>query len=93
MAENTLRTETISTPKDVVQEIISDFCVLHGGEERAMPIITHQFKQAGISMKDPSKQGLPQLIERLTQVTASISGDDLAKEQRAKYLRFLNKIK
>ena len=93
MAQNTLRLENISSPKDVVEEIISDFCVLHGGAERAMPIIFHQFKQAGVDINQPSKQDLMEIIERLTEVTASFGGEDLAKEQRGKYLRCLHKIK
>ncbi len=93
MAGNAVRIENISNPNDVVQEIISDFCVLHGGAERSMPIINHQFKQAGVDINTPTKDGLLQVIERLTQVTASFRGNDLAKEQKAKYLRLHHKLK
>ena len=93
MANITIRTERISDPKDVLKEIISDFCVLHGGAERAMPIINHQFKQANMNINEPTKEGLEDVIERLTLVTTSFSGEDLAKEQRAKYLRLAHKLK
>jgi len=93
MAEYTLRTEFISNPADVVKEIITDFCVLHGGAERAMPIINHQFKLSGVDSNNPTKQGLMQVIDRLSQVTKSFSGEELAKEQRAKYLRLLHRLK
>jgi len=93
MAKQTLRVETISDPQEVLQAIISDFCVLHGGPERAMPIINHQCKLAGMDLKSANKQGLLQLIERLNEVTKSFLGDSVVKEQRAKYLRLINKLK
>lgn len=92
MADYTIRTEKISNPQDVVQEIISDYCVLHGGEERAMPIITYQFKQAGVDIKSPSKQDLIKVIQRLSEITKSIKGENLAREERSKYMRLINKL-
>ncbi|WP_455392622.1 Rab family GTPase [[Eubacterium] cellulosolvens] len=93
MAINTLRAETISDPKDILKEITSDFCVLHGGSERAMPIINHQSKQINMDITAPTKQNLQQLLERLTEVTKSFLGDGVAREQRSKYLRLVNKLK
>jgi small GTP-binding protein len=92
MAANTIRIEYISDPKEVVQEIIADFCVLHGGPTRAMPIINHQFKLAGVDIDTPTKEDLLQAIERLTEVTKSFIGESIAKEQRSKYLRFVHKL-
>ncbi len=92
MAERTLRTEKIKTPTDVVDEIISSYCVLHGGKDRAMPIINYQFKQAGVNMQSPSKQDLIKVIQLLTDVTKNIKGDNLAREERSKYLRLVHKL-
>jgi small GTP-binding protein len=92
MAINSLRIEYLSDPKDIVNEIISDFCVLHGGPSRAMPIINHQFKLANVDKNSPTKDGLSDLIERLTEVTKSFLGEGVAKEQRSKYLRLVNKL-
>jgi len=92
MAQYTLRTESIKSPSDVLNQIISDYCVLHGGQERAMPIINYQFKQAGIDINAPTKEGLIKIIDRLTEVTKTFKGDNLAREERSKYLRFVHKL-
>jgi small GTP-binding protein len=92
MATYTFHIEGISTPVDVVQEIISDFLILHGGSDRALPIINHQFKQANVDINSPTKSDLLEVIERLTEVTKSFRGEELAREQKAKYLRLVNKL-
>jgi GTPase SAR1 family protein len=92
MAEYTLRMDGIIKPEDVLKEIITDYCVLHGGAERAMPIVNHQFKQAGMDINNPTKDGLLNVIERLTEVTRSIKGEDVAKEERSKYLRLTSRL-
>ena len=92
MAERAIRIENIQTPKDVLKQIIDDYCILHGGQDRAMPIINHQFKQAGANMESPTKQSLLLVIDRLTQVTMSFKGREVAKEERTKYLRLVHKL-
>jgi small GTP-binding protein len=92
MVGYSIRTENISDAKDVVREIISDYCVLHGGEERAMPIINYQFKQAGVNINSPTKQELIKVIQLLSEVTKSIKGENLAREERSKYLRLVHKL-
>ena len=92
MSSNTIRTENIVDPKIVVDEIISDYCVLHGGETRAMPVISYQFKQAGVDINSPTKQGLVKVIQRLSEVTRTFKGENLAREMRGKYLRMIHKL-
>ncbi len=92
MVGYSIRTEKITDAKDVVREIISDYCVLHGGEERAMPIINYQFKQAGVNINSPTKQELIKVIQLLSEVTKSIKGENLAREERSKYLRLVHKL-
>jgi len=92
IAQETLRRETIVDPKEVLQEIIVYYCLLHGGREQAMPIINHQFKQAGADINAPTKENLLDVIERLTQITMSFKGRNVAKEEKNKYLRLVNKL-
>jgi small GTP-binding protein len=92
IAEQTLLRESILNPRDVLKEIIVYYCLLHGGREQAMPIINHQFKLAGADMNSPTKDSLLEIIERLTQVTMSFKGRDVAKEERTKYLRLVHKL-
>ncbi len=92
LAQQTLHVENILNPKDVLKEIIADYCLLHGGQEQAMPIIKHQFKLTGADMSSPTKESLQQVIERLTQITMSFKGRDVAREERAKYLKLVNRL-
>ena len=92
IAQETLRRENIMNPKEVLQEIIIYYCLLHGGREQAMPIINHQFKQAGADINAPTKENLLDVIERLTQITMSFKGRNVAKEEKNKYLRLVNKL-
>ena len=92
MALQTIRLENIKEPKDVLKEIVADYCIVHGGQDRAMPIINHQFKQVGANINNPTKEQLLQVIERLTQVTKSFKGDEIAREERSKYLRLVHKL-
>ena len=92
IAEQTLLRENIMDPRDVLKEIIVYYCLLHGGREQAMPIINHQFKLAGADINSPTKDSLLQVIERLTQVTTSFKGREVAKEEKIKYLRLINKL-
>jgi hypothetical protein len=92
IAQQTFHREDIMNPSEVLKEITVHYCLLHGGQERAMPIINHQLKLAGADMSAPTKESLLHVIERLTQVTMNIKGRDVAKEERAKYLRLINKL-
>ena len=92
IAQQTFHRENIMDPKDVLKEITLYYCLLHGGREQAMPIINHQFKVAGADINSPTKESLLQVIERLTQITMNFKGRDVAKEERAKYLRLVNKL-
>jgi len=92
MAQKTLHMENILDPKGVLEEIITYYCLLHGGQEQAMPIIKHQLELTGTDMNSPTKEGLLQVIERLTQITMSFKGKDVAREERTKYLKLVNKL-
>lgn len=92
IAQQTFNRENIMSPRDVLKEIIVYYCLLHGGVEQAMPIINHQFKLAGADINSPTKEDLIQVIERLTQITMNFKGKDVAKEERAKYLKLVNKL-
>jgi small GTP-binding protein len=92
MANYTLRTEKLVNPRSIVDEIITDYCILHGGEERAMPVINYQFKQAGVNINSPTKQELIKVIQLLTEVTKTFKGENVAKEMKGKYLRLVHKL-
>jgi small GTP-binding protein len=92
LAQQTLGMENIMDPKDVLNKIVADYCLLHGGQEQAMPIIKHQFKLTEADINSPTKESLLQVIERLTQITMSFKGRDVAREERAKYMKLVNRL-
>ena len=77
---------------DVEDEIIFIFCQDYGGLEEGMPIIREQFKRAGVDFREPTKEGLVQVVDNLAKVTAAFRGEDLAKKQKNKFKSLLNSI-
>jgi small GTP-binding protein len=92
IAHQSIRIGSVLDPQEVLKEIVAEYCLLHGGQEQAMPIIKHQFKVSGADMNSPTKESLLQVIERLTQVTMSFKGQAVAREEKTKYLRLVNRL-
>jgi small GTP-binding protein len=92
LVEDSLRLETISSPKQVADEMIVSFCDLHGGVERGMPMISHQFKQANVDLTNPTKQGLTMALNKLVDLTTRVKGREVANLERQKFMRLINRL-
>ena len=77
---------------EIEDDIIVKFCELNGGMEFAMPIIRKQYDRLKIDFKNPKKEELEKLVESLVEVTESLKGELVAKEERKLFLDLLNKI-
>jgi len=77
---------------EVEDEILVKFCELNGGMEFAMPIIRKQFEKLNIDFRNPSKEDLYKIVESLLEVTQSLMGDVVAREERRYFNELLNKI-
>ena len=77
---------------EVEDEILVKFCELNGGMEFAMPIIRKQFEKLNIDFRNPSKEDLHKIVESLLEVTQSLMGDVVAREERRYFKELLNKM-
>ena len=76
----------------IEDEIIVHFCELNGGMEFAMPIIRKQFEKHNVDFKNPSKEDLYKITETLVEVTGTIKGEDVAREERKIFKDLLLKL-
>ena len=77
---------------EVEDEILVKFCELNGGMEFAMPIIRKQFEKLNVDFRNPSKEDLHKIVESLLEVTLSLMGDVVAREERRYFKELLNKM-
>jgi hypothetical protein len=77
---------------EVEDEIIVKFCELNGGMEFAMPIIRKQYEKHNVDFKNPTKEQLEKIIENLINVTQSLKGDHVAKEERRCFKELLKRL-
>lgn len=77
---------------EVEDEILVKFCELNGGMEFAMPIIRKQFEKLNVDFRNPSKEDLYKIVESLLEVTLSLMGDVVAREERRYFKDLLNKM-
>ena len=80
------------TVSEVMDELVTSFCKIHGGLEEAMPIIRKQFEKANVQFSNPSKQDLLKALEQLTKTTAFLKGHDLAQDEHRRIQRLIRKI-
>jgi small GTP-binding protein len=92
LVKDSLRLDSITSPKQVADEMIVSFCDLHGGVERGMPMISHQFKQANVDLNSPTKQDLTVVLNRLVDLTTRVKGREVANLERQKFMRLINRL-
>jgi hypothetical protein len=84
------------TEKDLIlqieDEIIVKFCELNGGMEFAMPIVRKQYEKHNIDFKNPSRVDLYKIVETLIEVTKTLKGKDVARNERKFFKELLNKL-
>jgi len=84
------RKEKVSKPNslaEAVDFIIQDFCAQYGDLEKAMLIVQHQFKEAGIDIRNPNYDSVIDGLNRLTKAEELMLSETVAKvnyEERKK---------
>jgi small GTP-binding protein len=73
--------------------IINDFCNGYGDMEIAMPVIRQQFTRAGMDIRNPTEEGLRQVIEYLAQVERDFKGESDTKKNYTRRKLILSRIK
>ena len=77
---------------EVADAIVVDFCEILGGHEKAMPIVNHQFKKAGVNPVNPTKEQLLAAMQNLIIISQDLQGPELAKREYNKFLQILEKF-
>ncbi len=79
--------EAPQTLAEVVDFIIQDFCAQYGDLEKAMLIVQHQFEEAGVDIRKPSREAVLQALEGLAKaeelsLTKTVAAVNLEERQR-----------
>jgi small GTP-binding protein len=89
-------TEDIPDQMNVVEAtdmIINDFCQSYGDMEIAMPVIRQQFTKAGMDIRNPTLEGLRQVIELLAQVERDFKGESATRQNYSRRKLILSRVK
>ena len=80
-------------PKILIVEdnIVNTFCNRMGGYEKAMPIVRKQFENLGIDFENPTKEQLQQLVQKLIEVMAHLTQEDM-KKLKSDMMRHIQEI-
>ncbi len=92
IVKTTVDDKKITSLIEVADAIIVDFCTVLGGFEVGMPMVDQQFKKAGVNFLDPTKEQLLAALQNLVAICQEIQGPDVAKRERNKFLKILNKF-
>lgn len=76
----------------VMDQIVDGFCTLHGGHERAMPIIQEQCKLIGFDFANPTVDGLKKLVEKLASITELYSSPEYAEKEKLAFLKLIEPL-
>jgi len=79
--------ELPQTLSEVVDFIIQDFCAQYGDLEKAMLIVQHQFEEAGVDIRKPTRDAVLQALEGLAKaeelsLTKTVAAVNLEERQR-----------
>ena len=83
----------ITTPKDAMDTIMTDFCKQYGNWNDGMAILEANIRVIGINMKKPQRHELYLLIEKLYRIDTYNIGIENAQKNRVRRLGFLESIK
>lgn len=91
--QNSIYFKNMTSLIDVLDAIIVDFCEVNDGLEYGMPLFREEFKKIpGSSLKEPSREVIEIAIDRLTAITGSKKGKEIAELQHNRFKRWLSKL-
>lgn len=73
--------------------IINDFCNGYGDMDIAMPVIRQQFTRAGMDIRNPTVEGLQQVIEFLAQVERDFKDESDTRKNYSRRKLIISRIK
>jgi small GTP-binding protein len=94
--EKTIDVESLPEKITVIEaadRIISDFCKGFGGQEEGMPVIRQQFNNAGVDIRNPTKDGLLKVVDLLAEVERGFKDEVTVNNNRVRRRLLLNRVK
>lgn len=76
----------------LIDKIIDDFCNEYGNYEEAMPILRAQFMNAGVDLKNPTKEALKKAIQRLAHIEMERRSIEVAEANAVKRLKWISEF-
>lgn len=76
----------------LIDKIIDDFCSEYGNYEEAMPILRAQFMNAGVDLKNPTKESLKKAIQRLAHIEMEKRSIEVAEANAVKRLKWISEF-
>jgi small GTP-binding protein len=77
----------------VEDEIVACFCEIMGDTALGMSIVRKQFKDAGVDFREPTVEGMEDIVNRLGAALVSFEGQEKANSARLELMRILNRYK
>jgi len=91
--QNSIYFKNMNSLIDVLDAIIVDFCEVNDGLEIGMPLFRDEFKRIpGSTLKEPTREVIETVIDRLTGITQSKKGKEVAELQHNRFKRWLGKL-
>jgi Ras-related protein Rab-6A len=91
--QNSIYFKNMTSLIDVLDAIIVDFCEINDGLEVGMPLFREEFKKIpGSSLKTPTVKVIETAIDRLTAITRSKKGKEIADLQHNRFKRWLDRL-
>jgi hypothetical protein len=78
---------------ELIDKIITDFCVEYGRSEDAMPVLRKQFELANLDLNEPKIDAIRMAVDRLAMVEVAFKGTDAAESNRVKRLKWIKEFR
>jgi small GTP-binding protein len=83
----------ISTPVELADIIISEFCDIFGGVEYAMPVVKYQFERTGMDPNNPTLETLNVVINNLIEVLSHFKSSGELTNLKKRWVDHLDRVK
>ncbi len=83
----------VTSPVELADIIISEFCEIFGGVEYAMPVVKYQFERTGIDPNDPTLVSLETVINNLMEVLDHFKSPAEINKIKKRWLNLLDTLK
>jgi len=71
---------------------MTDFCADFGGLETGMNVVRKKFEEAGVDVRAPTKAGLLDVVDRLSEVEKSVKPRDVVAANRLKRISWVRAL-